>query len=235
MCAALWTRNLAGGLPAATAPLPVEMSEVASPATRSVETSDAASPTPRSRPGTSADPRVWWLTRDTPFGAMHVAASPAGVCAVSLAERGEQFVARLARGGVTVAPADAALEDEAASAARVLLEQAGRQLEEYFAGKRRDFDVPLDLSRATVFDRRVLAAMAAIPYGETRSYGELARTIGSPGASRAVGHACGRNPVPLLLPCHRVVRSDGSLAGFGAGGVGVKAALLALERREAAC
>jgi methylated-DNA-[protein]-cysteine S-methyltransferase len=166
---------------------------------------------------------------------MHVAASPAGVCAVSLAESGEQFVARLARGGVAVAPADADAGDHAPNAARALLEQAGCQLDEFLAGKRRDFDVPLDLSSATAFDRRVLAAMAAIPYGETRSYGELARTIGSPGASRAVGHACGRNPVPLLLPCHRVVRSDGSLAGFGAGGVGVKAALLALERREAAC
>jgi methylated-DNA-[protein]-cysteine S-methyltransferase len=209
MCAALWTRNLARGLPGVTPPRP--------------------------EPATTPGRRVWWLTRDTPFGPMHVAASPAGVSAVALGESAEQFVARLARGGAAVAPADPDAGGEVPSAAGALLEQASRQLEEYLAGKRCEFDVPVDLSGATAFDRRVLAAMAAIPYGETRSYGALARAIGSPRASRAVGHACGRNPVPLLLPCHRVVRSDGSLAGFGAGGVGVKAALLALERREAAC
>src|SRR5262249_44785447 len=151
------------------------------------------------------------------------------------AEPTEQFVTRLARGGAAVDAADAGAGAGAPSAVGALLDQVSRQLDEYLAGERRDFDVPLDLSGATDFDRRVLASMAAIPYGETRSYGELARTIGNPHASRAVGHACGRNPVPLLLPCHRVVRGDGSLAGFGAGGVGVKAALLALERGEAAC
>ncbi len=154
----------------------------------------------------------------SPFGTVHLAASAQGICAVSLYESEARFRSRLA-------PARWDLADGAG-----LLAQAAQELAEYFAGARRTFDVPLDLSGATSFDRRVLAAIAAIPYGETRTYGQLARELGCAGAARAVGHACGRNPVPLLIACHRVVRSDGGLAGFGAGGTGVKARLLALER-----
>jgi methylated-DNA-[protein]-cysteine S-methyltransferase len=154
----------------------------------------------------------------SPFGTVHLAGSAEGICAVSLYETEADFRARLA-------PADWNLP-----AARGMLAQATRELGEYFTGARRAFTVPLDLSATTPFDRRVLAAIAAIPYGETRTYGQLARELGSPGASRAVGHGCGRNPVPLLIACHRVVRADGGLAGFGAGGPDVKARLLALER-----
>jgi methylated-DNA-[protein]-cysteine S-methyltransferase len=107
------------------------------------------------------------------------------------------------------------------------LPQAARQLEEYFAGKRREFDVPLRLS-GTAFQQRVWQALTEIPYGETLSYGDLARRIGNPNASRAVGLANGRNPISILVPCHRVIGADGSLTGYG-GGLERKQWLLAHE------
>lgn len=111
-----------------------------------------------------------------------------------------------------------------------VLGEAARQLADYFAGERRVFDVPLDL-RGTDFQRAVWAALQDIPYGETRSYGAVAQALGRPDASRAVGAANGRNPVSIIVPCHRVVGSTGRLTGF-AGGMAVKAQLLALERRD---
>jgi methylated-DNA-[protein]-cysteine S-methyltransferase len=108
----------------------------------------------------------------------------------------------------------------------VLLE-AERQLEEYFAGQRTRFTLPLDLS-GTPFQRQVWRALLTIPFGETRSYAQIARQIGKPGAARAVGAANGRNPVSIVAPCHRVIGSTGALTGFG-GGLDVKARLLALE------
>ncbi len=109
----------------------------------------------------------------------------------------------------------------------VLLETE-RQLGEYFAGERRSFDVPLSFA-GTDFQKRVWAALLAIPFGETRSYGEIAQQLGAPGASRAVGAANGRNPISIIAPCHRVVGSNGKLTGF-AGGLDAKAFLLELER-----
>lgn len=111
-----------------------------------------------------------------------------------------------------------------------VLAEAVRQLADYFAGEREAFDLPLDF-RGTDFQKRVWAALLAIPYGETRSYGEIARAIGAPTASRAVGAANGRNPISIVAPCHRVVGTDGRLTGF-AGGLAAKARLLGLERRE---
>ncbi len=108
------------------------------------------------------------------------------------------------------------------------LPDATLQLEEYFAGKRQAFDLPLAPS-GTGFQRRVWAALAEIPYGETRSYGQIATAIGRPGASRAVGMANGRNPVSIVVPCHRVVGASGSLTGY-AGGPERKQFLLDLER-----
>lgn len=105
-----------------------------------------------------------------------------------------------------------------------------RELEEYFAGTREVFDVPLDPD-GTDFQREVLDALQRIPYGETRTYADIARAIGRPKASRAVGAANGRNPIPILIPCHRVIGSDGSLTGFG-GGVETKQYLLDLEQRQ---
>lgn len=108
-----------------------------------------------------------------------------------------------------------------------VLIEAERQLTEYFAGHRREFAVKLDVV-GTAFQRKVWNALLTIPFGETRSYGEIARQIGNPGAMRAVGAANGRNPVSIVTPCHRVIGSTGKLTGFG-GGLEVKAQLLALE------
>lgn len=105
------------------------------------------------------------------------------------------------------------------------------QLDSYFRGDRTDFDVPL-APITTPFQGRVLAELLAVPYGTTVSYGELARRIGKPTAARAVGMANGRNPIPLIIPCHRVIGANGDLTGFG-GGLEAKRQLLALERRHA--
>jgi len=102
-----------------------------------------------------------------------------------------------------------------------------RQLAEYFAGERKDFDLPLSLS-GTEFQIAVLEALQQIPYGETMSYGAVAKQIGRPKAMRAVGAANGRNPIPIIVPCHRVIGTSGDLTGFG-GGLDTKAALLRLE------
>ncbi|HRP79605.1 MAG TPA: methylated-DNA--[protein]-cysteine S-methyltransferase [Aquamicrobium sp.] len=108
--------------------------------------------------------------------------------------------------------------------------RAKEQLREYFDGTRREFDLPLDL-RGTGFQLMVWRELARIPYGETISYGELARRIGQPDASRAVGAANGANPIPIVIPCHRVIGANGSLTGFG-GGIETKKWLLALERPD---
>jgi methylated-DNA-[protein]-cysteine S-methyltransferase len=105
---------------------------------------------------------------------------------------------------------------------------AAIQLEQYLAGERTEFDLDLEL-RGTPFERRVWDEVRAIPYGQTATYAEIARRIGSPGACRAVGRANGRNPIAVIVPCHRVVGSDGSLTGY-AGGLETKRALLDLER-----
>ncbi len=108
-----------------------------------------------------------------------------------------------------------------------VLSRAARELAEYFAGKRRQFTVPLSPA-GTDFQRRVWAALEAIPYGETTTYGALAAQVGNPRACRAVGMANNRNPIPIFIPCHRVVGADGSLTGY-AGGLDAKRLLLKLE------
>jgi methylated-DNA-[protein]-cysteine S-methyltransferase len=107
------------------------------------------------------------------------------------------------------------------------LPEAARQLDEYFAGTRREFSLPL-AARGTEFQRSVWSALREIPYGATWSYGRLADHLGKPGASRAVGLANGRNPISIVVPCHRVIGADGSLTGYG-GGLPRKRTLLALE------
>ena len=112
--------------------------------------------------------------------------------------------------------------------AKEVLEKAERQLDEYFAGERKEFTVPVRLM-GTEFQKKVWAALAEIPYGGTATYGEIAARIGSPKACRAVGTANHHNPVPIIVPCHRVIGAGGSLTGYG-GGLEVKAYLLTLER-----
>jgi methylated-DNA-[protein]-cysteine S-methyltransferase len=111
-----------------------------------------------------------------------------------------------------------------------ILIEAERQLSEYLAGERIDFDLPLQLD-GTEFQKRVWQALREIPFGKTKSYLDLARAVGSPEASRAVGAANGKNPLSIVVPCHRVVGADGALTGF-AGGLETKAALLAFEARS---
>jgi len=146
-------------------------------------------------------------TVDTPIGELTLVASGLGL-------RNLLWAGRLA-------------PDDAVAQRSPLLGEAARQLREYFAGDRTSFDLALDLE-GTRFQRKAWLALAEIPYGETRSYAEQAARLGRPHAVRAVGHANGRNPLPIVLPCHRVIGSDGSLTGFG-GGLHVKRALLDLE------
>lgn len=161
---------------------------------------------------------VFYTTMDSPIGPLWLVATPTGLCRVGLP--GESWAALeewLAR---RVWPE--MLEENPE-----VLAHAVAQLREYFSRLRRRFDLSLDL-RGTPFQQRVWAELLCIPYGQTVSYGELARRIGRPGAARAVGTAVGANPVPIIVPCHRVVGADGSLVGYG-GGLEVKAALLRLE------
>ncbi len=117
--------------------------------------------------------------------------------------------------------------DEGGHTATALMQEAEVQLHAYFAGELQRFTLPLGAA-GTPFQRSVWEALLAIPYGETCSYGALAAAIGNPGAVRAVGTACGKNPLPIVVPCHRIIRGDGSVGNY-AGGVAVKRALLAVE------
>lgn len=119
-------------------------------------------------------------------------------------------------------------QTQEARAAQEILEQAAREIGEYFEGKRRAFAVPT-AAAGTPFQQAVWNALKEIPYGETRTYGEIARRIGHPRASRAVGQANNRNPLPIVVPCHRVIGASGALTGY-AGGLAVKVRLLELER-----
>ena len=163
---------------------------------------------------------ITWASTKSRVGVIRVAASR-GVCKIALGqETALDFFGWLER-HVGHAPR----KPERSGLAALALDQ----IIEYLGGKRREFDLPLDV-RGTDFQRRVWAAVAAIPYGQTRTYAEVARMIGKPKAVRAVGAANGANPLPLVVPCHRVVGSDGSLTGYG-GGLDVKRELLEMEKR----
>lgn len=151
----------------------------------------------------------------SPVGALRLVASDAGLVAILWQD---DDPGRVRLGPLAEAPD------------HPILVATARQLEAYFAGRLDRFDIPLDL-RGTDFQKRVWAALLTIPFGETRSYGEIARAIGRPSAARAVGAANGRNPVSIVAPCHRVIGSSGALTGF-AGGIDAKRYLLDLECRR---
>ena len=127
-------------------------------------------------------------------------------------------------------PGDRGVVPEGAVEGGPSVDRAAQQLGEWFAGEREHFDLPL-APNGTAFQRRVWAALVAVPYGETASYGDIAAAIGQPTATRAVGAANGRNPIPLIIPCHRIIGTDGSLTGYsGGGGIETKRYLLDFER-----
>ncbi len=153
------------------------------------------------------------------IGAVFVGVTRRGLCAVRFGLSERQFVAALRQetGALPVR------SPERAGA-------AAQQVGEYLAGRRTAFDVPVDLSRMTAFQQQVLLAACQIPRGQVRTYSDLARQIGRPKAARAVGQALGSNPVPIVVPCHRVLAADGSLRGYsGGGGIVTKERLLRLE------
>ncbi|MEW5700991.1 MAG: methylated-DNA--[protein]-cysteine S-methyltransferase [Candidatus Zixiibacteriota bacterium] len=159
--------------------------------------------------------------RAAAFGDVWYAVSKRGLWRVDFGRTRERFLKDLTADGV-----DAIADDRQTA-------KIGRAFKEYFAGRRQRFDLPIDWSRVDGFSRKALQACARIPYGKTVSYGELAERAGSPGGARAAGQAMSRNPFPIVVPCHRVVRSDGSIGGFS-GQVHHKIALLELEgAREA--
>jgi methylated-DNA-[protein]-cysteine S-methyltransferase len=166
---------------------------------------------------------VAYATLETPIGLLQFFGGAAGLLMVALPNEGPPAPAARVRrllGAVEV------IEDPLA------LAPALAQFEAYFRGELRQFDLPLD-PRGTPFQRQVWAAVARVAYGETRSYGEIAAAIGKPAAVRAVGLANGANPLPIIIPCHRVIGANGSLTGYG-GGLEAKRRLLALERGQPA-
>jgi methylated-DNA-[protein]-cysteine S-methyltransferase len=159
---------------------------------------------------------VAYAQLDTPLGTLLVAASPSGLCRVSFdpePAREEEELGR--RFGLRVLHAPVAVD------------RARRELDEYFAGRRTRFDLPLDV-RVQGFARQVLDRLGHVPYGQLTTYGTLAAEAGRPRAARAVGTVMNRNPIPIVLPCHRVVGASGSLVGYG-GGLHRKRQLLELE------
>lgn len=162
---------------------------------------------------------VAYTTVDSPVGRLLLAQTPRGLVRVAFELEGhDRVLDTLAhRVGCRVLRSPRRLAG------------AARELDEYFAGRRTQFDLPLDLSLSHGFRQLVQQHLPSIGYGQTRSYGEVARSVGRPTAVRAVGTACATNPLPVVVPCHRVLRSDGSLGGY-LGGPDAKRILLAMEQ-----
>jgi len=173
-------------------------------------------------PPTHQGDRHWSQTLSSPIGDLTLVATAQGLCAVLWPVDGESE-----RTGIAAADDAVAAPD---TAARVLSD-AARQLDEYFAGERTEFDLPLDPT-GTDFQQQAWTVLRDIEFGATISYGEQAQRLGNPKASRAVGAANGKNPISIIVPCHRVVGRDGSLTGF-AGGADTKRWLLDHEARVA--
>ncbi len=165
----------------------------------------------------------------TPVGPLHAAANDVGIIALELRTTDEAFAASVAVR--TRRPLVPAADPAASPAGRAHLVALEREVGEHLAGVREAFDLPLVLEGVSDWDRRVFEGVRTIPRGSTASYGEVARRIGKPGAARAVGGAVGRNPIGLLIPCHRVVAGDGTLGGYGGSWFGSREELLGLKER----
>ncbi len=179
-------------------------------------------------PGSTDGPVALLTTVASPWGALHVAVSDRGVVAVSWLSTLEEVRADVARriGGETADPDRAGADDRR----RPLLERTVAALERWLGGEPEPFDVPLDLAGLSDWDRAVLDGVRRIPWGRTESYGGVARMIGRAGAARAVGGAVARNPVGIVVPCHRVIAGDGSLGGYGGDAWGSREERLDLKR-----
>ena len=183
------------------------------------EVTESAMTRLRERLAADQRPVYYEVLPDTPIGPVYVSVGGGGLAAVAIGGAEAEFVSALRRQGH---------QPVLRSGERT--QQVRTQIEEYFRGERERFDCPVDLSQLTGFHRRVLLAAARIPRGSVMTYGGLAKALGKPGAARAVGRALATNPVPLVIPCHRVIASDGSLGGYSArGGISTKLRLLKFE------
>jgi methylated-DNA-[protein]-cysteine S-methyltransferase len=172
--------------------------------------------------------RVWYTRIDSPIGELILAATSEGLREIEFGSHVSEsdFVARQRTHGVE--PVRLERIENAPSEVQAVLRRAASELNEYFGGQRARFDVPLDWGSMAPFQRAVLEATATVPFGHVDTYAGIARKIGKPGATRAVGNALGRNPIPVIVPCHRVIRSDATIGGY-TGGLGIKHRLLAIE------
>jgi methylated-DNA-[protein]-cysteine S-methyltransferase len=186
---------------------------------------DACVPPPLKLPGRD---RIWYTRIASPIGELILAATNEGLREIEFGSNipESDFVARQRERGLD--PVRLERIEDAEPAVRQNLQRAASQLNEYFGGQRARFDVPLDWGAMAPFQRAVLEATAAVPFGQLDTYAGIARRIGKPGATRAVGNALGRNPIPVIVPCHRVIRSDATIGGY-TGGLGIKHRLLAIE------
>ena len=164
---------------------------------------------------------VGYRVVDSPLGPLWIAIGPQGVLAIHYGSE----PSRLELGRIVRAYGPGVLPDERRA------DPVARELDQYFAGKRRAFDVAVDLSPLTDFQRRILSATARVPYGEVTTYARVAARAGNERASRAAGAALGSNPIPIVVPCHRILASDGTLGGYS-GGLDAKRRLLSMERGE---
>jgi methylated-DNA-[protein]-cysteine S-methyltransferase len=162
-------------------------------------------------------PRIEWAAMDSPLGTLYLARNTVGLCHLNFGISEDTFMAHidpLARTHHNRAELSAVMQ----------------QLDEYFEGQRQHFEVPVDYHQMTDFQQQVLQTAEAIPPGQVWTYAQLARHIGKPRASRAVGNALGSNPIPIIVPCHRIIGSDGQMRGYsGGGGIASKKWLLHLE------
>ncbi len=181
--------------------------------------------TPPDLAGAAADAGlldIAYVTEDSPVGRLLLAATPEGLLRVAYLDRGEEEGSVLQRLADRVSP-------------RILmspgrLDQPRRELDQYFSGRRRDFELPLDWSLVRGFGRLILEITAQIPFGSVSTYGKVAAEAGSPRGARAAGNALGANPLPIVVPCHRVLHASGGLGGY-TGGLDRKRHLLAIEGR----